>query len=49
MKLFIQQWMMKYLRKRGWVVFYLDEEQRQCSKQTCFLTLYNSVIKAEKG
>jgi len=40
MKLFIQQWMMEYLRKRGWVVFYLDKEHRTCSKDTCWLRLY---------
>jgi len=25
----IQQWMMRYLRDRGWVVFWLDEEARK--------------------
>jgi len=42
----IQQWMMKFLRKRGWVVFYLEEEYREC-KQVCWLKLYLSEIEKE--
>jgi len=33
--------MMRYLRKRGWVVFYLEEGLRDC-KGKCWLNLYNS-------
>lgn len=33
--------MMRFLRKRGWVVFYLEEEFRQC-KDVCWLKLYLS-------
>jgi hypothetical protein len=35
------RWMMRYLRKRGWVVFYLPEESRKCTGQ-CWMDLYNS-------
>lgn len=31
--------MMRYLRKRGWVVFYLEPEHRDC-KDVCWLKLY---------
>ena len=33
----------RYLRKRGWVVFYLDSERRTC-KGGCWLTLYESEV-----
>lgn len=33
--------MMRFLQKRGWVVFYLEEEVRKCSGDTCWLGLYN--------
>ena len=36
--------MMRFLRKRGWVVFYLEPEQRTC-KGVCWLKLYNSELK----
>jgi hypothetical protein len=29
-----------WLRRRGWVVFYLDRQSRVCSKDTCWLALY---------
>lgn len=36
--------MMRYLQKRGWVVFYLNERSRCCgvtpAKGTCWLALY---------
>ena len=32
--------MMNYLRKRGWVVFYLEEQHRECRKDHCWLKLY---------
>lgn len=35
----IEQFMMRYLRKRGWIVFWLDECAREC-KDTCWLKLY---------
>jgi hypothetical protein len=34
--------MMRFLRKRGWVVFYLEEEARVCNNGMCWLKLYNS-------
>lgn len=34
--------MMGYLRKRGWVVFYLEEKHRECKNGTCWLKLYQS-------
>ena len=36
--------MANFLRKRGWVVFYLDERSRQCNKDEdmCWLSLYQS-------
>ena len=33
--------MMRFLRKREWVVFYLDKQARFCSEGECWLTLYN--------
>ncbi len=32
--------MMRYLRKRGWVVFYLEPKHRICNKGCCWLKLY---------
>ncbi len=40
MALFIQHLMMRFLRRRGWVVFYLDEQARVCNSGTCWLRLY---------
>ncbi len=34
--------MMRYLRKRGWVVFYLEEEFRNCPEENCWINLYNA-------
>ena len=33
------RWMAHWLRKRGWVVFYLDPCNREC-RSTCWLKLY---------
>ena len=33
------RWMAYWLRRRGWVCFYLDEQARHCSG-TCWLALY---------
>lgn len=46
MALFIQQLMMRFLRRRGWVVFYLEEQLRVCNSGTCWLCLYRQ---QEKG
>jgi hypothetical protein len=32
--------MMRYLRKRGWVVFYLEEQNRTCVNGECWMKLY---------
>ena len=34
--------MMRFLQKRGWVVFYLEPEHRDCKNGTCWLKLYES-------
>jgi|GEM_PF-4114874 hypothetical protein len=34
--------MAKYLRRRGWVAFYLDEVSRTCNGDTCWMKLYQS-------
>lgn len=42
---FHHRMMMRYLRKRGWVVFYLEKEARHCNVEnggTCWLKLYES-------
>lgn len=49
-KSFHHRIMAKYLRKRGWVVFYLEEEARTC-KDMCWLKLYQEgkqIIKIKK-
>lgn len=38
-KTFHHRMLAKYLKKRGWVVFYLEEENRTCG-DTCWLKLY---------
>lgn len=35
-----ERWMAKFLRKRGWVVFYLDEPARFCRDDFCWLRLF---------
>ena len=40
MKTFHQRIMMRYLRKRGWVVFYLEPKHRTCGHDCCWLKLY---------
>jgi len=37
--------MMRYLRKRGWVVFYLEPESRICKDGFCWLKLYKAELK----
>lgn len=43
MRSFHHRMMMRYLRKRGWVVFYLDERNREC-KSMCWLQLYQDKL-----
>ncbi len=40
-KTFHHRIMARFLRKRGWVVFYLEEGARKC-KGECWLKLYQS-------
>jgi hypothetical protein len=40
--LFVRQKMALYLRRRGWVVFYLEKEARFCNAGCCWLGLYES-------
>ena len=35
------RWMQRYLERRGWVVFYLDHEARDC-RNDCWLRLYEA-------
>jgi hypothetical protein len=30
----------RYLRRRGWVVFWLDIQARSCPTESCWLRLY---------
>jgi hypothetical protein len=39
--------MANWLRRRGWVVFYLDEQARTCNKGTCWLELYKAGMKKQ--
>jgi len=34
--------MCNFLRRRGWVVFYLEEEARTCNGDTCWMKLYQA-------
>ena len=47
-RMFHERIMMRYLRKRGWVVFWLDKENRSCNGDTCWLKLYNGELTKEK-
>ena len=42
LKTFHHRMMMRFLRKRGWVVFYLEPKARVCSNGTCWLKLYEA-------
>jgi hypothetical protein len=35
-----QRILAEYLKKRGWVVFFLVEDARFCTKDTCWLRVY---------
>jgi len=39
LKTFHHRIMQRYLEKRGWVVFYLEKQNREC-KDVCWLKLY---------
>jgi len=36
----IEQWAMRYLRNRGWIVFWLDDYARECRGDGCWLKIY---------
>ncbi len=36
--------MARFLRRRGWVVFYLDEKARKCNDGTCWMELYRETF-----
>jgi len=38
----LSQQMAYYLRRRGWVVFYLEDKHRHCRDGMCWLKLYQS-------
>ena len=38
--------MARYLKKRNWVVFYLEPKHRICSDDTCWLKLYETERKS---
>ena len=40
--------MMRYLRRRGWVVFYLDEQARTCGAGTCWLEVYQAEMRRKE-
>lgn len=42
-----QRVMARFLRKRGWVVFYLEERSRVCNEGTCWMKLYQSSLESE--
>ena len=41
--------MMRFLRKRGWVVFYLDEQARACQDDFCWLKLYKALEEEDEN
>ncbi len=43
-----QRMMMRYLRSRGWIVFWLDEVSRKCNGDICWLKLYQEEILRKK-
>jgi len=43
-KTFHQRIAARFLRRHGWVVFYLPEDQRECKKDCCWLKLYGSEL-----
>lgn len=46
------RWMMRYLKRQGWVVFYAgwgDPQNLRCSCHDCWLNLYLDGEKRDKG
>ena len=47
MREWVDRWLARYLKRRGWVVFWLDEDARHCiAPGHCWLALYESERKA---
>ncbi len=46
LSLLIKQAMARYLRKRGWVAFYLEPMFRECNEM-CWLHLYEEEMRKE--
>jgi hypothetical protein len=47
LSMFPQRLMMRYLRSRGWIVFWLDKPARHCGPNTpdgCWIKLYQEEI-----
>jgi len=38
-----ERFMMRFLRRRGWVVFSLEEKARTCKDGVCWMKLYNAL------
>lgn len=36
------RWMANFLRRQGWVAFYLEPQARRCDTDCCWLRLYES-------
>ncbi len=34
------RWAAYWLRRRGWICFYLDEQARHCGPECCWMQLY---------
>jgi hypothetical protein len=47
--LLVDRSLARHLRKKGWVVFYLDEEFRVCREGHCWLKLYRNEEKRKTG
>ena len=43
----MQRFMMRFLRKRGWVVFYLEKRARTCKGNTCWMQLYQEQLERD--
>lgn len=48
MTLRLQQWMARYMRRRGWAVFYLDPSARECRQGWCWMQEYQAQQNRER-
>jgi len=45
----IERWMMRFLKRRGWVVFYLDKPARICKAPGfCWMVIYEETRLTEE-